>query len=101
MRIIVLFNLKSGIDQSAYEDWARTTDIPGVRALGSIADFQVYRNTALLGTDAPPPYAYSEVIDIADMAAFGQDVATDRMQAVAAEFQGFADNPLFVITEAL
>lgn len=101
MRIIVLFNLKAGADAGAYERWARTTDIPGVNALGSVADFQVYRATGLLGSDAAPPYAYIEVIDVADMDGFGADVASEAVQKVAAEFQQFADNPQFILTEAL
>lgn len=101
MRIIVLFNLKPGVDPSTYEQWARTTDIPGVRALRSVSDFQVYRAAGLLGTTAAPPYAYMEVIDVPDMAAFGADVASAAVQKVAAEFQQFADNPQFVLTEAL
>lgn len=101
MRIIVLFNLKPGVDSAAYEKWARTTDIPGVRALRSVSDFQVYRATGLLGAEARPPYAYIEVIDVPDMPAFGADVAGEAVQKVAAEFQRFADNPQFVLTEAL
>ncbi len=101
MRIIVLFNLKPGVDSAVYENWARTTDIPGVRSLRSVSDFQVYRATGLLGTDAKPPYAYIEVIDVADMQAFGSDVSTEAVRKVAAEFQQFADNPQFVMTEAL
>lgn len=101
MRIIVLFNLKAGVDVGAYEHWARTTDIPGVNALGSVTDFQVHRATGLLGSDAAPPYAYIEVIDVADMTAFGVDVASEAVQKVAAEFQLFADNPLFILTETL
>ena len=42
MRIIVLFNLKPGADAAAYEQWARGTDIPGVRALGSVADLALF-----------------------------------------------------------
>ncbi len=101
MRIIVLFNLKPGAEEASYEGWARSTDIPGVRALGSVSDFQVYRLTGLLGSDGPAPYAYAEVIDIADMEAFGADVSSEAVQKVAAEFQTFADNPLFITTEAL
>ena len=101
MRIVVLFNLLPGIDPDVYERWARDTDIPGVRALGSVADFQVYRATGLLGSDAAPPYRYVEIIDVPDMAGFGADLADEAVQRVAAEFQRFADNPLFVITEAL
>jgi hypothetical protein len=101
MRIVVLFNLKPGTDVAAYEKWARTTDIPGVRALRSVADFQVYRTTGVLGTDAKPPYSYIEVIDVADMNAFGADVGSEAVQRVAAQFQQFADNPQFILTQAL
>lgn len=101
MRIIVLFNLKPGVDVEAYEKWARSTDIPGVRALKSVSDFQVYRATGLLGSDDEPPYSHIEVIDVADMQAFGVDVASEAVQKVAAQFQQFADNPRFVLTEAL
>lgn len=100
MRIIVLFNLKPDADPAAYEHWARTTDIPGVRALGSCADFQVYRTTGLLGGGAAP-YAYVETIDITGMDAFMADVTSDAVQKVAAEFARFADNPQFILTEAL
>jgi hypothetical protein len=101
MRIIVLFNLKPGVDAAAYEAWARATDIPGVRGLKSVDDFQVYRATGLFGSDAPPPYAYFEMIDINGTDAFVADVTSDAVQKVAAEFQQFADNPLFVTTETL
>ena len=101
MRIIVLFNLKDGVDQAAYETWARTTDIPGVRGLKSVDDFQVYRATGLFGSDAKPPYAYFEVIDIGSVDAFVADAGSEAVQKVAAEFQQFADNPLFVTTETL
>lgn len=101
MRIIVLFNLKSDADPAAYEEWARATDIPGVNALPSVRDFQVHRATGLLGSDAPPPYAYVEVIDITDMKAFGADAASEAVQKVAAEFRQFADNPQFILTETL
>lgn len=101
MRIIVLFNLKPGADPGAYEQWARTTDIPGVRALGSVADFRVYRTTGLLGAEGPAPYAYAEVIDIKAMEPFLADVSSEAVQKVAAEFQQFAESPLFILTEEL
>lgn len=100
MRIIVLFNLKPDADPAAYENWARTTDIPGVRALGSVTDFQVYRATGTFGGEASP-YAYIETIDITEMEAFGKDASSDAVQKVAAEFQQFADNPTFILTETL
>lgn len=99
MRIIVLFNLKPGVTSADYEKWARASDLPTVRALPSIAGFDVYRSTGLLdGGD--PPYAYIEIIDVADMERFQIDVATEQMQAIAAEFGRIAD-ATFCTTEAL
>jgi hypothetical protein len=98
MRIVVLFNLRPGVDPAVYEDWARTRDIPTVRGLASIAGFDVSAATGLLMSDAKPPYSYVEVIDVADMDQFGKDVGTATMQAIAAEFQTYADNPTFIMT---
>jgi hypothetical protein len=101
MRMIVLFNLKPGVSVADYESWAKTRDIPVVRALPSIDDFQVYRSIGLLGSEAAAPYAYIEIIDVADMDGFGKDVGTEAMQANVAEFNGFADAPAIIMTEAL
>lgn len=101
MRILVLFNLKPGVNPDAYEEWARSTDIPGVRALPSVTHFRVYRTAGLFGSDQPAPYAYAEVIDITALDPFVADVSSDAVQRVAAEFQAFADNPLFILTEEL
>lgn len=101
MRIVVLFNLRDGVDEAAYQAWAKATDIPVVNGLASIGAFSVHRVTGMLGSDARPPYQYIEVIDVADMDQFGQDVATETMKRVSAEFQTFADNPIFLTTQDL
>lgn len=99
-RIVALFNLKPGVDPQAYERWARDADLPTVKALDSIAGFTVHKATGLLGSDAKPPYQYIEIIDVADMDRFGQDVATAAMQKVAAAFQEMAE-VTFVVTETV
>jgi REDY-like protein HapK len=101
MRIICLFNLKEGATAQAYEAWARSTDIPGVNALGSVREFTVHRATGLFGSDAKPPYDYIEVIDIHGMDAFVADVTDPEFQKVAAAFGEFTDNPTFILTEDL
>ena len=98
MRIVALFNLKPGVERERYERWARTTDMPTVKALASIADFQVLRTTGLLGSEAPAPYQYLEIIDVADPEQFGRDVATEAMTRVAQAFQELADVS-FMLTE--
>ncbi|WP_228242455.1 REDY-like protein HapK [Porphyrobacter sp. GA68] len=102
MRIIVLFNLKNGVSVAEYEEWARTRDIPGVRALASVSEFTVHRATGMFGDEAAaPPFQYFEVIDVADMEGFVADISTPQFQEAAAPFQRYADNPQFVLTEDL
>lgn len=100
MRLIALFNLRPGISVDAYEAWARTVDLPTVNALGSVESFTVFRVTGLLGSAAPAPYGYVEIIDVPDMERFGSDVAGETMQAIAAAFQDMAD-VTFLTTEPL
>ena len=101
MKIIVLFDLKSGVDPAEYEEWARTRDIPNVRALASVEGFTVHRATGLFGSDGAPPVQYVEIIDAPDLGAFTVGVTTDTFQALAAPFADYADNPRFILTEEL
>lgn len=99
--ILVLFNLKPGVSVETYERFAKNTDLPIVRGLKSIDRFDVYKASGLLGSSAKPPYAYAELIQVNDMAVFGQEVASETMQKVAGEFQSLADNPLFILCDKL
>ncbi|MEM7612577.1 MAG: EthD family reductase [Pseudomonadota bacterium] len=99
--IIVLFNLQNDEQRADYEHWARTTDLPTVRKLPSVAGFTGLKAVSMLGNDDAPPFQYIEVINVNDMTKFGQDVSTEAMQAVAAAFRGFADNPKFIVCESL
>lgn len=99
--IVVLFNLKPGTEVAAYERWARERDLPTVNALDSVDQFEVLRSAGLLMSEAAPPYAYVELIRVNNMDQFGADVASVAVQKVAAEFGEFADQPLFILTEAL
>ncbi|MBT8421792.1 MAG: REDY-like protein HapK [Gammaproteobacteria bacterium] len=100
-RLIVMFNLQSSADVDAYESWAAATDLPIVRNLPSVDGFTLHRISGLFGTDAPAPYQYVEIIDINNLDTFGADVSTDTMQKVAAEFRGFADNPVFMLSDEI
>ena len=100
-KIVALFNLKPGISVADYENWARTKDIPTVNGLKSVDSFAVFRSAGLLGTDAPPPYQYIEIIDVNDMGVFGSEVSTETMQAIAGEFQAMAADLSFILTDKL
>jgi hypothetical protein len=98
--VVVLFNLKPGVDPAQYEAWARKTDLPNVNGLPSVSSFRVLRTSGLLG-GKPSPYAYVELIEIDSMDVFRTDVATETMQATAREFREFADSPLFIVSKDL
>ncbi|KMS56489.1 REDY-like protein HapK [Novosphingobium barchaimii LL02] len=100
MLIFALFNLKPGVSVEAYEAWAKKSDLPTVNALASIESFRVFRTTGVLGSDAPPPFGYIEVLDVKDMDQFGADVSAAAMQEVAAVFQGMVE-VTFLTTEEL
>jgi hypothetical protein len=99
-RIVVLLKLKPGTSRPDYETWARTVDLPNVNRLQSVQGFEVLEATGLLGSTDRPPYDYIEVLDVADMVLFGQEVASETMKSIAAEFQRWAD-PVFVTTRRL
>ena len=97
--LIVLFRLQPGVDPETYEAWAKQTDLPIVRKLDSVSDFQLRRVNGLFGMDDKAPYDYVEIIDVKDMTGFVADVSTEVMAGVAAQFREFADNPTFMLTD--
>lgn len=100
--LIVLFNLKNkdtAVQQ--YEEWAKTVDVPTVKKLGSVDDFRLFRCGNLLGTDQAAPYQYCEVIEVNNLDGLFADISTDTMKRVAAQFQEFADNPMFIVAEQI
>jgi hypothetical protein len=97
MTLIVLFNLKDATAMAAYEQWAASTDVPTVKRLSSVDDFRLYKTSGVLGVDGSAPYQYVEVIEVNDMDQLGKDISTETMQKVSAQFQAFADQPLFMM----
>ena len=100
-KIVVLFNLKPDCSAADYEAWAKANDIPTVNGLKSVDGFEVFKSVGLIGSDDQPPYKYIEIIDVNDMEAFGGDVSTEAMQAIAGEFQAMASDLVFILTEKL
>lgn len=97
--LIVLFRLKPGANVADYEAWAKSTDLPIVRQLPSVAGFDLFKVQGLFGSDVKAPYDYVEVIRVQNPEGFVPDVSTPTMQKVAAEFRTFADSPIFMLTD--
>lgn len=99
--VIVLFNLKPGIRPEEYETWARDSDLPVVGGLQSMQKFEVLKASGLLIGDGTSPYEYFEIMRISDMDAFAKELNGEDVQAGAARFQQYADNPVFILADAL
>jgi hypothetical protein len=65
--MIVLVNLKEGVDPEDYERWILDSYAPFVRSLPSVEDWRDYRVSGLLGSDAAPPYRYVVTLDVRDL----------------------------------
>jgi REDY-like protein HapK len=98
--VVVLFNLKAGVNAADYEKFARDLDIPGVNKLPSVKSFEVLRCEGLMGGGSSP-YQYVELLRVHDLAGLGKDVQTPSMQKVVSAFREMADNPLFILTTDL
>ena len=55
----------------------------------------------VLGSDKPSPYQYCELIEIPNLEVFFADLSKEEIQAGAKQFNEFAENPLFIISEDL
>lgn len=95
--VVVLFNLKPGVDPGEYERWARGTDLPIVNGLDSVRRFEVLKANGLLGGQGESPYQYIEVLELESLEGLYADVTTPAIQNVSREFRSFAADPLFIV----
>lgn len=100
--IVVLFNLKPGVDPAAYEAWARSTDLPTVNRLSAVERFEVLKSKGLLSGAEAAPYQYVEILRVSSVDALRSDIrAEPAMAEVARQFREYADAPVFIVTEPL
>jgi hypothetical protein len=89
--MIVLANLKDGVDPEDYERWILESYAPAVRDLTSVEDWRDYRVSGLLGSDAAPPYQYVVTLEVNDMEQLGRDMAGEEMQRLFSELHDLAE----------
>ncbi len=98
--LIVLFNLKEGVSEADYLKFAHELDIPTVKSLKSVHEFEVFKANGLFGSDAKPPYDYYEIITFDGVEELIADMGNEpKMAEIPAKFQAFADNPIFILTD--
>lgn len=100
--LIVLFNLKEGVSTTDYEAFAKELDIPTVKSLKSVSEFQVFKSEGIFGSETTPPYQYVEIIHFDSIENLISDMSNEpKMAEIPAKFQEFADNPVFIVSELI
>jgi hypothetical protein len=89
--MIVLVNLKEGVNPEDYERWVLESYAPAVRELSSVQDWRDYRMTGLLGSRAAPPYRYAVTLEIKDPHQLRLDMAGEEMQRLLSELHSLAE----------
>ena len=89
--LVVLVDLRPGVEPEEYEAFIRDRYAPVARSLPSIEEWCGYRATGLLASDAAPPRQYVVVVEIQGMDAFYRDVRDERMQALLVELHRYAE----------
>ena len=89
--MIVLVNLKEGVDPEDYERWVLESYAPAVRSLSSVEDWRDYRMSGLLGSDAAPPYRYVVTLEVKDPEQLGRDMGGEEMQRLFSELHDLAE----------
>ncbi len=88
--MIVLVNLKEGVNPEDYERWVLESYAPAVRGLPSVDDWRDYRATGLLGSEDAPPYQYVVTLEIEDLEQLGREMAGEEMQRLLSELHDLA-----------
>jgi hypothetical protein len=89
--MIVLVNLKEGVNPEDYERWVVQSYAPAAGALPSVSNWRNHRVTGLLGSDAAPPYQYVVTLEVGEMGALGRDMAGEEMGRLLSELHAYAD----------
>jgi hypothetical protein len=89
--MVVLVNLKEGVNSEDYERWVLESYAPAVRSLPSVEDWRNHRISDLLGSDAAPPYQYVVTLEVSDPVKLGQDMESEEMQGLLSELHRFVE----------
>jgi hypothetical protein len=88
-RVYFLSTLHETTDPAAYEEWIRTGDYPPARAHPAIVSYDVTRIEATLDGTGTPSIQYLEVLEVTDLQAYRDALATPAFERLLAEWSTF------------
>ena len=89
--MIVLVNLKPGVNPEDYERWVLESYAPTARSLPSVGDWRNHRVGGLLGSQDAPPYRYVVTLEVSDLEGLGRDMGGEEMQRLIGELHELAN----------
>ena len=89
--MIVLVNLREGVNPEDYERWILESYAPAAKGLPSVEDWRDYRVSGLLGSEDAPPYRYVVTLEVKDPEQLGRDMAREEMRRLFSELHDLAD----------
>lgn len=99
--LVVSFNLKQGVSEAEYEQWAKTVDLTTVRSHGSVASMRILKSRHRWKSTEAGPFRYMELIEIRDVDGFLKDTATEKQAPVSARFREIATDITAVLFDDL
>ena len=89
--MVVLVQLKDGVEPEDYERWVLESYAPAVRELPSVSDWRNHRVTGMLGSDAEPPYRYVVTLEVENLDGLGRDMSGGVMRRLLGELHEYAE----------
>lgn len=83
--MIVLVDLKDGVEPEDYERWISESYRPTVMSLPSVDDWRGYR------VGGVPPSRYVVTVEVNDADQLGKDAETEEMRRLLEELDGYAE----------
>jgi hypothetical protein len=101
MLILILFNLKPGVESSDYEKWLKEVDLPTSSRLSSIQSYSVFRLGPCPGDGASLPYQYAELVNLVSWEQFETESAGEIAQRLSQQWSQFAAEPVIMVMNSL
>jgi hypothetical protein len=89
--MIVLVDLKEGVNPEEYESWLQERYVPAILDLASVDEWRGYRVGGLPESDGDPPYQYVVTVGINDLEQLGKDMESERVQRLLGELGRYAE----------
>jgi hypothetical protein len=96
--VLILYKLKPDVTREDFEEWLRINNSAALHGIKRLKDFAVYRVEKRVMPPGDHSVDYFDLYDIPDIAGFvSEDIPSTAVRKDMEEFQGFAQNPEYLL----